>query len=55
MEPDRILLQLQDILSQLIIDLKEMASRTQTSLAVLPSGVTQNLQRNICVREQKLY
>ena len=40
---------------QLIADLKETVSRTQTSLAVLPSDVTQNLQRNICVREQRLY
>ena len=27
----------------------------QTSSAVLPSGVTQNLQRSICAREQRLY
>ena len=38
-----------------IADLKETVSRTQTSLAVLPSGVTQNLQRNICAREQRFY
>ncbi len=46
---------LQHILLQLIADSKETVSRTQTSLAVLPSDVTQNLQRNICVREQRLY
>ena len=39
----------------MIADSKEMASRTQTSLAVLPPGVTQNLQRSICAREQRLY
>lgn len=39
----------------MIADSKEMASRTQTSLAVLPSGVTQNLQRSICAREQRSY
>ena len=39
----------------MIADSKEMVSRVQTSSAVLPSGVTQNLQRSICAREQRLY
>ena len=52
---ERILLQLQDIPLQLSADSKETVSRVQTLLAVLPSGVTQNLQRSICAREQRLY
>lgn len=50
-----ILLQLQDIPSQLIADSKETVSRVQTLLAALPSGAMQNLQRSICDREQRLY
>ena len=39
----------------MIADSKETVSRVQTLLAVLPSGVTQNLQRSICAKEQRLY
>ena len=52
---ERILLQLQDILSQLIADSKETVSRVQILSAVLHLGAMQNLQRSICAREQRLY